>query len=39
VYLDDFDQNLEPPSALGWTTIQVGDPHDALLELDRLLGA
>ena len=39
VYLDDFDQNLEPPAALGWTTVQVGDPHDALRELDRLLGA
>jgi putative hydrolase of the HAD superfamily len=39
VYLDDFDQNLVPPAALGWTTIQVGDPHEALRELDRLLGA
>jgi putative hydrolase of the HAD superfamily len=38
VYLDDFDQNLVPPAALGWTTIRVGDPHDALRELDRLLG-
>jgi epoxide hydrolase-like predicted phosphatase len=38
VYLDDFDQNLEPPAALGWTTIHVGDPHDALRELDALLG-
>jgi epoxide hydrolase-like predicted phosphatase len=39
VYLDDFDQNLEPPAALGWTTVRVGDPHEALRELDRLLGA
>ncbi len=38
-YLDDFDQNLEPPVALGWATVQVSDPHDALRELDRLLGA
>ncbi len=38
VYLDDFDQNLEPPAALGWTTIHVGDPHVALHELDALLG-
>lgn len=38
VYLDDFDQNLEPPRALGWTTIRVGEPHDALRELDTLLG-
>ena len=39
VYLDDFDQNLEPPDTLGWATIHVVDPHDALQELDRLLGA
>jgi putative hydrolase of the HAD superfamily len=37
VYLDDFDQNLEPPAELGWTTIRVGDPSDALRELDNLL--
>jgi epoxide hydrolase-like predicted phosphatase len=39
VYLDDFDQNLEPPEALGWTTIRVGDHRDALRELDALLGS
>jgi putative hydrolase of the HAD superfamily len=39
VYLDDFDQNLEPPAALGWSTVLVGDHRDALRELDRLLGA
>ena len=39
VYLDDFDQNLEPPAALGWTTIQVGDAAVALRELDGVLGA
>lgn len=38
VYLDDFEQNLVPPAALGWTTIQVNDAAAALLELDRLLG-
>lgn len=37
VYLDDFDQNLDEPIALGWTTIHVGDPDEALRELDRLL--
>ncbi len=39
VYLDDFDQNLLPPAALGWTTIKVSDAETALRELDRLLGA
>lgn len=37
VYLDDFDQNLDEPIALGWTTIHVGDQDEALRELDRLL--
>ena len=37
VYLDDFDQNLDEPTALGWTTILVGDQDDALRELDDLL--
>lgn len=37
-YLDDFDQNLEPAAALGWTTILVGEPHAALAELDAVLG-
>jgi putative hydrolase of the HAD superfamily len=36
-YLDDFDQNLAPAAALGWTTIHVTDPTVALAELDRLL--
>jgi len=39
VYLDDFEQNLTEPKALGWTTIRVGDQRSALAELDRLLGA
>lgn len=38
VYLDDFDQNLEPASALGWTTILVEDPDTAIAELCAELG-
>jgi putative hydrolase of the HAD superfamily len=37
VYLDDFDQNLAPAAALGWATIHVRDPQEALRELDALL--
>jgi epoxide hydrolase-like predicted phosphatase len=37
VYLDDFEQNLREPVALGWTTIQVDDHADALEQLDGLL--
>jgi putative hydrolase of the HAD superfamily len=36
VYLDDFDQNLEPAVALGWTVIHVTSPAQALAELDVL---
>ncbi len=36
-YLDDFEQNLGPAIALGWTAIHVVDPLDAIAELDRLL--
>lgn len=36
VYLDDFDQNLEPAQALGWRTIHVTGPEQALAALDRL---
>jgi putative hydrolase of the HAD superfamily len=39
VYLDDFDQNLTEPMALGWTTIEVSDHRRALAELDEVLGA
>ena len=35
VYLDDFDQNLEPARALGWTTIHVTDPTAAIAQLDE----
>lgn len=37
VYLDDFDHNLAPAAALGWTTIHVTDPVLALEELDSVL--
>jgi epoxide hydrolase-like predicted phosphatase len=37
VYLDDFDQNLEPAAALGWHTIHVTDPLQALAQLDALV--
>lgn len=37
VYLDDFDQNLIEPVALGWTTIHVSDHGQALAELDVAL--
>lgn len=40
LYLDDFEQNLTEPTALGWSTILVEDPHRALDELDaRLRGS
>jgi epoxide hydrolase-like predicted phosphatase len=39
VYLDDFEQNLTEPAALGWTVIRVSDPHAALAELDAVLSA
>lgn len=38
VYLDDFDHNLAPAAALGWTTILVGDHDAALDELASVLG-
>jgi epoxide hydrolase-like predicted phosphatase len=34
VYLDDFDQNLVPAQELGWTTIHVTDPAEAISVLD-----
>ncbi len=36
VYLDDFDQNLDPAIELGWTVIHVTSPGQALAALDAL---
>jgi putative hydrolase of the HAD superfamily len=38
VFLDDLGINLKPARALGMTTIKVVDPHDALRELEAVLG-
>ena len=38
VYLDDFDQNLVPAQHLGWRTIHVTSPQQALSELAELMG-
>ena len=37
VYLDDFDQNLVPARQLGWRTIHVTSPQQALSELAELM--
>jgi putative hydrolase of the HAD superfamily len=37
VYLDDLGINLKPARAMGMTTIRVGDPDDALQELETIL--
>jgi putative hydrolase of the HAD superfamily len=37
-YLDDLGVNLKPARALGFATIKVGDPHEALAELSELTG-
>jgi epoxide hydrolase-like predicted phosphatase len=36
VYLDDFDQNLEPAVALGWRVIHVTGPEQSLAALDLI---
>lgn len=36
LYLDDFDQNLEPAIDLGWSVVHVTGPEQSLRELDRL---
>lgn len=36
LYLDDFDQNLQPAVALGWSVVHVAGPDHCLRELDRL---
>jgi len=38
VYLDDLGPNLKPARDLGWRTIKVVDPADALAELARATG-
>ena len=38
VYLDDLGPNLKPARALGWHTVKVVDPADALAELARVTG-
>ncbi|MFK8023905.1 MAG: HAD family hydrolase [Ilumatobacter sp.] len=38
IYLDDFEQNLVEPRALGWRTILVGDHDQALDQLSVLVG-
>lgn len=38
VFLDDLGVNLKPARALGMATIKVVDPHEALRELEELLG-
>jgi putative hydrolase of the HAD superfamily len=38
VFLDDLGVNLKPARALGITTIKVGDPGDAVAELEAVVG-
>jgi len=38
VFLDDLGVNLKPAKAMGMTTIKVGDPADALHELEQVVG-
>ena len=38
VYLDDFGMNLKPARAMGMQTIKVGDPAQAVADLEALLG-
>jgi putative hydrolase of the HAD superfamily len=38
VFLDDLGVNLKPARAMGMHTIKVGDPDDALRELEDVLG-
>jgi putative hydrolase of the HAD superfamily len=38
VFLDDLGINLKPARAMGMTTIKVEDPHDAIGELESVLG-
>jgi putative hydrolase of the HAD superfamily len=38
VFLDDLGINLKPARAMGMRTIKVGDPSDALAELEEIVG-
>jgi putative hydrolase of the HAD superfamily len=38
VYLDDLGINLKPARALGMRTIKVGDPDQAIAELEQMVG-
>jgi len=38
VFLDDLGINLKPAREMGMTTIKVGEPHDAIAELEAVLG-
>ena len=38
VFLDDLGINLKPAKEMGMTTIKVGDPADAIAELEQVLG-
>jgi putative hydrolase of the HAD superfamily len=38
VFLDDLGINLKPARAMGMTTIRVGDPTDAISQLEEVLG-
>jgi putative hydrolase of the HAD superfamily len=38
VFLDDLGVNLKPARAMGMTTIKVGDPYEAIAELEAVVG-
>ena len=38
VFLDDLGINLKPAKAMGMTTIKVGDPNEAIAELEAVVG-
>jgi putative hydrolase of the HAD superfamily len=38
VFLDDLGVNLKPARAMGMTTIKVGDPADAIADLEAVVG-
>ena len=38
IYLDDLGVNLKPARAMGMRTIKVGDPDQAIAELEAMVG-